>query len=101
LRVTSGANEADADDKGAERQPSTEPSRCHRADRITDIVLAIFIGYTAFTLPDHNLDINVGPVTARGTCAAPRPLDDLASRQAQAPGHPRAIVWLRLAAWDS
>ena len=22
-------------------------------------------------------------------------------RQAQAPGHPRAIVWLRLAAWDS
>jgi hypothetical protein len=27
--------------------------------------------------------------------------EDRLDRQAQAPGHPRAIVWLRLAAWDS
>ena len=26
---------------------------------------------------------------------------DRLDRQAQAPGHPRAIVWLRFGAWDS
>ena len=30
-----------------------------------------------------------------------RTAEDRLDRQAQAPGHPRAIVWLRLAAWDS
>ena len=37
-----------------------------------------------------------GPDSGKGTVGW-RLLD----RQAQAPGHPRAIVWLRLAAWDS
>jgi hypothetical protein len=39
------------------------------------------------------------PLADRFTC--PAPASPPIARQAQAPGHPRAIAWLGLAAWDS